>query len=113
MLPRANAPRVVYHGTSTEYLDGFETGATDDLLYLTTSKANAWEYAQEKADEVGGSPVVLLFDLDVLARSGALAPDWKWLPKRAAFRTVSWEECLDETGHVTFEGTFSTAILRS
>ena len=99
---------LLYHGTSTEELPGFLAGTTDDDgLYLTSNDGNALEYAEEKANEVGGEPVVLVFDLERL--SGKLEPDWKWLPRDMQFRTVRWQDALDRTGHVVFEGDFSDA----
>lgn len=104
-------PEKLYHGTSTEELPGFSSGETEDLLYLTSSYGNAEEYAREKADEIGGDPVVLTFDLSILAANGKLDADHKWLPREFWFKTVSWQDGLLHTGHVTFEGSFLPALL--
>ena len=106
---RSHAKRtLLYHGTSTEELSGFLGGKTDeDGLYLTSNEGNASEYAEEKAAEVGGEPVMLIFDLDRL--SGKLEPDWKWLPRDMQFRKVRWQDALDRTGHVVLKGDFSDA----
>lgn len=110
-MPKRNERRIVYHGTSSEHLDGLATGVTDDLLYLTVNMGNAEQYAYEKVRDDGGEPVIFAFDLDVLAKHGRLEPDWKWLPRRLQGRDVDWEEALAETGHVTFEGRFGPALL--
>lgn len=106
-------PKKLYHGTSTEELAGFASGETDDLLYLTSNYGNADDYAREKANEVGGDPIILSFDLSVLAASGKLDADHKWLPREFWFKTVSWKDGLLQTGHVTFEGNFLPALIET
>lgn len=96
---------ILYHGTSSQHLGGFESGQAEEL-YLTSSFQNAEEYAREKVEEEGGQPVVIQFDLARLTQRGTLQPDWKWIQPRPGRRASSytWQEALKETGHVVYSG---------
>ena len=117
----ASLPEFVYHGTTTAEQDGLERGQTDGLLYLTSDYDNAVEYAKEAArdavsfdaDEPPIAPIVLRFSLAKLARAGVLEPDWKWLDPRDVRAGISWQEALRKKSQVTFQGRFSSALVRT
>ena len=105
----------LYHGTTTEETAGFSGGQTRRRgLFLTTSWENAEWYAKEAADAEGGNPVVVEFSLPKLAEVGRLSPDYNWLtPDVIGYgrmpSEVGWEEALDLTSHVVYEGPLGEA----
>jgi hypothetical protein len=124
----ARLPRYLYHGTSLYRWNQIKAGGyITELLYLASSpsgtemyRVNAVEEDEgDGIDQADNAEVLAQFDLEKLALSGDLLPDWddvptnmELFPDASYAGQVSWEDSLKRLGTCSFKGNLGKALLK-
>jgi len=118
--------KLLYHGTSLHRWKLLEWSDCADTLYLADSADGTEMYRRNaiEMDEIDGVPgedveVVVVFDLDKLAKDGELEPDWDDVPTNMELfpdaswpGQVTWQDSLKKLGTCAYTGPIKNAVVK-